>query len=419
MGLCFSCCRGDTADDHEPLLPQDHDDIRIPSYTNPIPPPRTQLDKLADVVAALYAGKLPSQEQVNRALRHALASDVLNSHLHGTNGGGSGEEELNEAGKEVLSLVRDALQAVLEFGMEKNDDDRIQDLVYQLRQITSMPVHADVAVEAAHEGNVDVDAIVQELPSQQEMTSDAAALVRSVYTLLYVLTTSAAFRLILSDILLVARETVADVAACVEVVAASVEKAAGDVGKTVRPGGGTIEDVKGKAAEASEKVSQEVSGEGILGQQLDELRQKTQQSPDELKAAVIHRLQEAVARAHSQPSFQSAIRTVLTLSRKYAAKVRVVASVASNAEAPTIEVTPLVWADPPLARALNDLKVFLQRVASGRSVDALLEALQVVVLDIVTGPVDALSESPNKTAMREWFSALARRAKPGSGRWEM
>ncbi|RPD69589.1 hypothetical protein L226DRAFT_563232 [Lentinus tigrinus ALCF2SS1-7] len=359
--------------------------------------PRTQLDKLADVVAALYAGKLPSQEQVNRALRHALASDVLNSHLHGTNGGGSGEEELNEAGKEVLSLVRDALQAVLEFGMEKND----------------------VAVEAAHEGNVDVDAIVQELPSQQEMTSDAAALVRSVYTLLYVLTTSAAFRLILSDILLVARETVADVAACVEVVAASVEKAAGDVGKTVRPGGGTIEDVKGKAAEASEKVSQEVSGEGILGQQLDELRQKTQQSPDELKAAVIHRLQEAVARAHSQPSFQSAIRTVLTLSRKYAAKVRVVASVASNAEAPTIEVTPLVWADPPLARALNDLKVFLQRVASGRSVDALLEALQVVVLDIVTGPVDALSESPNKTAMREWFSALARRAKPGSGRWEM
>ncbi|RPD68333.1 hypothetical protein L226DRAFT_617588 [Lentinus tigrinus ALCF2SS1-7] len=274
--------------------------------------------------------------------------------------------------------------------MEKNDDDRVQDLTYQLRQITSMPVHADVAVETAHQGNVDVDAIVQELPSQQEVTSDAAALVRSVYTLLYVLTTSAAFRPILSDVLLVARETVADVAAGVEVVAASVEKAAGDVGKTVRPGGGTIEDVKGKAAEASEKVSQEVSGEGILGQQLGELREKTQQSPDELKAAVVHRLQEAVARAHSQPSFQSAIRTVLTLSRKYAAKVRVVASVASNAEAPAIEVTPLVWADSPLARVLNDLKIFLQRVAS----------------DIVTGPVDALSESPNKTAMREWFSAL-------------
>ena len=73
-----------------------------------------------------------------------------------------------------------------------------------------------------------------------------------------------------------------------------------------------------------------------------------------------------MARAHAQPSFQAAIRTILTLVRKYAAKVLVAASVASNAEAPTIEVTPLVWADPPLTRALNDLKIFLERVASGR-----------------------------------------------------
>ena len=118
-------------------------------------------------------------------------------------------------------------------------------------------------------------------------------LVRSAYTLVYTLATSVAFRLILSDVLLIARETVADVAARVEVVAATVEKVAENIEDTVRPGGGTVEDIKGKAAEASEKVTEELTGDGIIGQQLGELREKIQhQSPDELKAAVIHRLQE-------------------------------------------------------------------------------------------------------------------------------
>ncbi|KAI0699901.1 hypothetical protein C8T65DRAFT_831795 [Cerioporus squamosus] len=407
MGLYSSCCRYDTADDHEPLLVQDR---RIPSYTSdPLPHPRNYLDKLADVVAALHAGKLPSQGQVNRALRHALASDLLHPHSRQADSrpGGAEEEELNEVGKEVLDGVKDALQALLEFGTEKNDDDRLQDLVYQLRRTTSAPVHADVAVRATQPGKLDVDTIAGELPSQGEVTSDAAALLRSAYTLVYVLATSAAFRLILSDVLLVARETVADVAARVEVVAATVQKAAEDVEETVRPGKGTIEDIKGKAAEAGEKMTEELTGDGTVSQQIDELRERIQhQSPDELKAAVIRRLQEAIARAHSQPSFQCALRTILTISRKYAAKVRVAASVASSAEAPSIKVTPLVWADPSLSRALVDLKVLLERAASGYSLDPLLEALQAVVLDIVTAPTDALSESPNKTAMREWLSAL-------------
>ncbi|TFK77797.1 hypothetical protein K466DRAFT_668620, partial [Polyporus arcularius HHB13444] len=261
------------------------------------------------------------------------------------------EEELNEAGKEVLGSMRNALQALLEFGMEKNDDNRVQDLVYQLRHITSTPVRADVAVEATHPGNLDINAIAQELPAQEEAKEDAAALLRSAYTVVYILATSAAFRLILSDFLLVARETVADVAARVEAVAATVEKAAGGVEETVRPGRGTVADVRSTAAEAGEKVSEELMGEGIVGQQLDEVRGRVQhQSPEELKAAVIRRLQEAIARAHSQPSFQGALRTVLALSRKYAAKVRVAASVASDAEAPTFKVTPVIWADPSLAR---------------------------------------------------------------------
>ena len=126
MGFCFSCCRGDAADDdHKPLLPQHYGDSRLPSYTNPLPPPRTQPDKIADIIAALYAGKLPSQEQVNRALRHALSSELLSSHHKPADGRALGrveEEELNEVGMQVMDCVRAAVQAALEFGMEKNGE---------------------------------------------------------------------------------------------------------------------------------------------------------------------------------------------------------------------------------------------------------------------------------------------------------
>ncbi|KAI0746172.1 hypothetical protein C8Q76DRAFT_706217 [Earliella scabrosa] len=415
MGFCFSCCRRtvDEHDDREPLLPRYHDQSHIPYRSrDPLPPPRTSFDKLADIVAALHAGKLPSQEQVNRALRHALTSDLLNPESYGGLGHDHGartkeQEELEETGRNVLHAIREASQALLEFGMEKNDDDRIQEIVYHIRNIDSTPVHADVAVETTQPINVDVDTIAQQVPSQEEANSDAAALLRSVYTLVYTLATSAAFRLILTNVLLIARETVADVAGRIEQVAAVVEKAAEDVEQTVRPGGGTLDDVKGKAAEVSEKATEDLAGHGPVSENVSDILEKVrQESPDELRAAIIRRLQEAVARAHRQPSFQAAFRTILALSRKYAAKVRMAADVASTAQAPDIRVTPVVWADPMFARALKDLKILLERISSGRSLDALFDALGSLVSDIVTAPADVLSESPNKAAMRDWFASL-------------
>ena len=130
MGFCFSCCRRtvDEHDDREPLLPRYHDQSHIPYRSrDPLPPPRTSFDKLADIVAALHAGKLPSQEQVNRALRHALTSDLLNPESYGGLGHDHGartkeQEELEETGRNVLHAIREASQALLEFGMEKNGE---------------------------------------------------------------------------------------------------------------------------------------------------------------------------------------------------------------------------------------------------------------------------------------------------------
>ena len=63
-----------------------------------------------------------------------------------------------------------------------------------------------------------------------------------------------------------------------------------------------------------------------------------------------------------------------------------------------------MWADPTTTRALNGLKIFLERAASVPSLNRFLTAVQ--VLDIVLVPIDALCGNPNKTVMREWYSAL-------------
>ena len=119
MGFCFSCCRRrrrSTEDDREPLLsPHPAAEAPAGSYT----------DEAADILAALRVGKLPSQEQTNTALRQMLRLDVLY-----VNGGDSKSARvlgraqqygpLSERGKTVINDIREIIEAIVQFGMEKN-----------------------------------------------------------------------------------------------------------------------------------------------------------------------------------------------------------------------------------------------------------------------------------------------------------
>ncbi|KAI0762170.1 hypothetical protein BD413DRAFT_606873 [Trametes elegans] len=414
MGFCFSCCRrrkrpSDEQSDREPLLQsQRHTTRMLGGSSDALPPPKTPYERIADVVAALGAGKLPSQEQLHEVLRRLLASGVLDSSTSSEDPSSvAGEEEIEETGRHVVESARDVAQAALQFGMEKNDDNRIQELVYQLRQITSTPVHADVAVDVTQPGKVDVDDIAQQIPSTDEAADDAATLLRSIYSLAYVLATSAAFRLILSDVLLVARETTADVAANVEKIAEVVVERAAETERTVRPGGGTVEDVKNTAGATSERLVDELEHDGTISGGVDSIKEEVQhETPDKVKEAVMRRLQEAVSQAHEHPSFQRALRTILSLIRKYAEKIRSAAAVASAAEAPRVEITPVVWTDPQLAQALKHLKVLLERTASGHPLDGLLKALSMVIVDVVVVPAEAVSDNDTTAALRDWCAAL-------------
>lgn len=127
---------------------------------------KSALERLVDASAALSSGKLPSQTQITRLLQVLLNSDLLtpsqgpkvdDSPLSRAVMQGTGPTSLR--GMKVLSDVRDVIQAVVQFGLEKNgtpslgdcpwrmlltlgvDDDKVQELLYHLSQIEA-PVDA-------------------------------------------------------------------------------------------------------------------------------------------------------------------------------------------------------------------------------------------------------------------------------------
>lgn len=104
MGFCFSCCRRQKSDEREPLLPKNRPEAKPPRYN----------ELFVDIVAALNAGKLPSQMQLYRISRIALNSDVLNV------GESSGPGTLSDNWRQIVKDVREIIEASVEIGLQKN-----------------------------------------------------------------------------------------------------------------------------------------------------------------------------------------------------------------------------------------------------------------------------------------------------------
>ncbi len=117
--FCSSCWgRRQKSLENEPLLSS-----RQPGDRQP--PAKSQLDRLADVLAALRAGKLPAQDQLNEVMRIALQSDALDGRraemvlgnqallTHGS---------IDESGRKVVEDVKQVIEAALQIGLEKNGE---------------------------------------------------------------------------------------------------------------------------------------------------------------------------------------------------------------------------------------------------------------------------------------------------------
>lgn len=81
------------------------------------------LDRLVDAFAALSAGKLPTQDQITRILQVLLNSELLSgSPLSETLNSSTldGNGPMGRRGRKVIQDVRGVVQAIAQFGMEKN-----------------------------------------------------------------------------------------------------------------------------------------------------------------------------------------------------------------------------------------------------------------------------------------------------------
>jgi len=122
LDTCFSCFSSKHEEDCEHLLPKR---TQHPRRELPESPSDESLAKLIDVLTALSIGKLPSQTQINHILRQILhsntlqASQTIQSQI-APDEVSQGRGPFSRRGKKVIQDVIYVIEALLQFGMEKN-----------------------------------------------------------------------------------------------------------------------------------------------------------------------------------------------------------------------------------------------------------------------------------------------------------
>ncbi|KAJ6590538.1 hypothetical protein DFH09DRAFT_207053 [Mycena vulgaris] len=379
MGGFWSCCRRDKSAEKEPLLPK----------SKPLAkPPHSAFEKLGDIVGAINSGKIPSQDQVSGLLQHALRSEFLRDpgDTIPTHGGA-----LSQRGIVLILEIRQLVDSVLRIGLEKNYDNKLQDLLYQSSQTTRSSVPMKVSGELLVDG-APVNPVDFASNSSQEISNDADEFMQSLKTLARLAITSSAFRMLMSDILATTREIVAETASEIGEIASQVQSAAADVVKTAELDNLTVEGLKGKAEESYSELQKSVGHAhrniGTLGDE----------SPEKVRDLVVGRVQEIILQAHQNPQHQAAIRTILIILNKYSGKLSALAE--STDEPVTIDAQ--IEVSPPFYEAVVDFKILLERLASGRSLDPLLHAFKAAVGDIINAP------NETSTDVKRYFGELSR-----------
>lgn len=124
LSFCFGKHREHEDPEREPLIPKSR--RHYPSHEtngsvqgNGSAPPSSSfsLDKIINVITAIKAGKLPSQSQIEDGFKALLTSEFLQDEGGPTMGGNG---PFSKQGRRVLADVREMVQALLEFGLEKN-----------------------------------------------------------------------------------------------------------------------------------------------------------------------------------------------------------------------------------------------------------------------------------------------------------
>ncbi|KAF9032884.1 hypothetical protein BDZ89DRAFT_1063234 [Hymenopellis radicata] len=341
MGLCASCCgrrrsksNGD-ASQRTPLLAKVADPATIQSISH----------KAVAVVAAFRAGKYPSQDQIDGTIRALLRSNVLKEQRYA---------KLSQPGRKILQDVREICELVWYSGLRRIvHDDRIQELLYHVRQIAP-PTEAAVCVASDTS-----EAVQAKLPPAHELERDIYDFTQSCTTILSLFVTSAAFRIFLSTVVKVTQdavpvrdvaETVAQIAEGVQATAQEVEaKVAGDIDTSVSNLGNLPSEAQGVVREVVDHVPREDEHE---------------------LATLADAFQVMLSEARQNPEHVQAIKTLLILLDKYIDSFfeQTTATLPDEIQKATERLMH------PFEYALGDMRAILERLASGKSLSPLVDA---------------------------------------------
>ncbi|KXN82253.1 hypothetical protein AN958_02803, partial [Leucoagaricus sp. SymC.cos] len=269
-----------------------------------------------------------------------------------------GNGPLSKRGRKVIQDVVHVIEAVLQFGMEKNgvsdiflkacldsdlvkDDDLLQDLFSQLSQIETdeSPISLETAQDARKKmhqmrkqaGKVNED-VQQQVPTRSEVSEDAKTIVKALKSLLSTFLTSSVFRLILADAIAIGRELMAHAASDVSTAALRVHDIAKEVEHNAESADfgrsaelrGNIE-VEGMAASLIEEGKSAASDLArdvrvSVRETRKECETHVTEAEEDVKQKLLARIQQMVVRAQEDSSSQRAIIAILHVIRKYAHK---------------------------------------------------------------------------------------------------
>lgn len=320
-------------------------------------PSREKLFHIAQLIGAVKAGKLPSQQQISGWIELILSSPVLDERSV------AGSTRLSQQGAKVIQDLKGLLACVERIGESKNSDNKIQKFIWQTTQAS-----ADVTSE----GRLSID-----LPSSStlgadglgaEAQQDARRILNNVKQMGQLMLTSSEFRNLLADIQFLLRDLTADAAS-------EAARKAGQAEGKIRPSererksrGEEIEiraptkkDVKAAAERAKGAVREAgTAGEGAA-KWLDE------HTPDDAKDEFVERVRDVIARVQQDSDFKDALNAIYSIGNKW---IDIVQSVAEKAKEKTdVDVeAPEVEANANLREAVDLLTEILETF-SGRSLN--------------------------------------------------
>ncbi|KAI0319731.1 hypothetical protein OF83DRAFT_1240205 [Amylostereum chailletii] len=329
------------------------------------------MDKASSVLAAINAGKQPTQQQTSAWIDRFLASPLIQ--IEGGDGGGL----LSDNGKKLAQDIRSILEAYNTYAAHKNSDDQFQEALWHLRKAEIADTSLDVDVPA----------------DKQDAKRDTRAIASSLRTSLEVLWTSATAEGsgVFSDFTSFARLTLADTAELFGEKANQAADSLRNVEEEVQQGGRNVmgvksqteEQIMGGDARAKFELGMDTAkeyGSSVIG-----VGQDASATAKDVANKSGNRLREAAGRiakrAQEDNEYRQSLEVIFDLLQKW---VNVTGDAAANVtESTSLESlindpTP----DQHLIKALRCIRQLAENVAGGMSMDGPVKALQACVVDI-------------------------------------